>query len=325
MALEDQDVRELCIQAWEGTTDVVFVLTPEGIVERANPAARRVVGLEAVGQGLDEMVDSLSGTRLADALAQAAAGQAVAVDATFPGSVAVDFIVTPTRVRDTSHLVAVGRLRELAVPVQERLLELNKRYEEKVRELATLTGKLRELATTDPLTKLFNRRVFLERGGAEWSRSERHGLPLSCLVVDLDRFKSINDRYGHHVGDEVLRVFGSLLRTTVRSSDIPARLGGEEFAAILPSTGEEGARLLAERVRTRLFEHPVVDDLGSVVRTSCSIGVASSEHGYDSFPAMLLAADTALYAAKNGGRDRVVVARGDEGRGGSDESNAVAR
>lgn len=308
MSLTQEELATLLVDAMERTPAVVLVLTVEGVVLHANAGARVMLGGDLQGQSLAEMVDALSGERVSEALVRAGNGTAATVEATFPGDRAVEFALTPTGPGDRRRVVATGRPRLLDVSVKERLSELNRRYDEKVRELASLTGKLRELATTDALTNLFNRRAFMDRAGAEWQRALRHGTPLSCVIFDLDEFKDINDSYGHAVGDEVLRVFGSLLRASVRASDIPARFGGEEFVALLPLTEEEGAMLLAERVRTRFFEHPVLDAQGQVVRVTCSAGVACSLSGYRSLAELLSQADTALYKAKHAGRDQVVAA-----------------
>lgn len=308
MSLTQEEFAALLVDAVERTASMVLVLSVEGVVLHANAGARALLDNEPEGQSLVEMVDALSSERVSEALVRAGGGTAATVEATLPGARAVEFAFCPVRVGDRPRVLATGRPQMLDASVKDRLSELNRRYDEKVRELASLTGKLRELATTDALTNLFNRRAFMERAGVEWTRAQRHGTPLSCVLFDLDEFKDINDRYGHAVGDEVLRVFGSLLRASVRASDIPARFGGEEFVALLPLTEESGAMLLAERVRTRFFEHPVFDAQGRQVRVTCSAGVASSLSGYRSLAELLSQADTALYKAKHGGRDRVMAA-----------------
>lgn len=308
MSLSQEELAAMLMDAVERSPAVVMALTVEGVVLHANTGARTLLGGEPEGQSLPEMVDALSSERVSEALARTGNGASTVVEATFPGPKAIEFAFTPVGVGGQKRVIATGRPRALDASVKDRLSELNRRYDEKVRELASLTGKLRELATTDALTNLFNRRAFMDRAASEWTRALRHGTPLSCVLFDLDEFKDINDRYGHAVGDEVLRVFGSLLRATVRASDIPARFGGEEFVAMLPLTDEAGATLLAERVRTRFFEHPVLDGQGRVVRVTCSAGIASSQNGYRSLAELLSHADSALYQAKRTGRDRVVPA-----------------
>ena len=162
----------------------------------------------------------------------------------------------------------------------------------------------RQLASTDELTQLANRRQFDEALGAEVLRAERFRDHVAIVVADLDNFKTVNDRFGHDVGDLVLRAFANSIRANVRDIDLPARYGGEEFTVLLPSTDAEGGRQLAERLRTAA-EAMVVDagDAGEV-RVTSSFGVAS----YPDEPtaaALLRAADRALYRAKTAGKNTV--------------------
>jgi diguanylate cyclase (GGDEF)-like protein len=160
-------------------------------------------------------------------------------------------------------------------------------------------------ASIDPLTGLFNRRGFSELTGRMIEREEAAGRPVTALIFDLDHFKSINDRFGHPAGDEILKLFANVLVHTLRITDIVGRIGGEEFAAMLPCSVAE-AVIAADRVRTVFASAGVqVDD--APVATSVSIGVAGGAPG-TSLNALLAAADTALYRAKRGGRNRVEVA-----------------
>ena len=171
-------------------------------------------------------------------------------------------------------------------------------------ELATKNELLERLALTDPLTGLANRRAFDESLTAEILRSFRQCQPLSLLYLDLDRFKDVNDRFGHAVGDEILAGFADLLRRHGRRIDLAARIGGEEFAVLLPHTGRVHALLVAERIRKALESVP----LGRThsVPTTVSIGAAlfqgkSEQDG----AAFVKEADSALYRAKAEGRNRV--------------------
>ncbi len=289
--------------ALERSNDVVAVLTPRGVVQWGNEAARSALGVEPVGQCLVDLADALS----RDALERALAGQASAPEpfTLFLSQPARELEVTVTP-DGSGLLVLVGRPRALPPPLCERLDDLNRRYVEKVRELASLTGRLREAAVTDSLTNLFNRRAFLDQAEVEWERTRRHGALLGIVMFDLDHFKEVNDRHGHAAGDLVLRSFSLILRTTVRMNDIPARYGGEEFVALLPQTDLEGAVLLAERVRQRFAEQPVEIPGAGPVTVTCSAGVGRSE-GYLSLQEALVAADRALYQAKQDGRDCVRV------------------
>lgn len=161
------------------------------------------------------------------------------------------------------------------------------------------------MARTDALTGCFNRRAMMERLENEVERVRRYGLALSLLMIDLDRFKAINDEFGHLVGDSVLRQIGDLLRREVRSVDTVARYGGEEFVIILPETGAKGARKFAERIRARVERHNFAE-AGDPLHTTVSIGVAGVTAEDAPTPELLLArADEALYRAKNDGRNLV--------------------
>lgn len=162
--------------------------------------------------------------------------------------------------------------------------------------------QLRAQATTDPLTGLANHRTFHERLRYESARSRRSGAPLALVLLDIDRFKSVNDVYGHQAGDEVLRTVAALLAEDARTTDIAARLGGEEFALLLSDTGDDGALAVAERLRIAIAGTRVPGP----GRVTASFGVASL--GLDGDPDELVrAADRALYAAKGAGRDRCVL------------------
>lgn len=164
--------------------------------------------------------------------------------------------------------------------------------------------ELRRLATTDPLTGLFNRSQFMTAAETELRRSERFDHALAVLMADLDHFKRINDRFGHAAGDEALRLFCDTLRRETRSVDLTGRLGGEEFAVVLPETGREDALQVAERVRAAVEAASFVFQGGASIRFTVSLGAAVRQPG-DTLDSLLARADRALYAAKNGGRNRV--------------------
>jgi diguanylate cyclase (GGDEF)-like protein len=165
----------------------------------------------------------------------------------------------------------------------------------------------RRLASTDELTQLANRRQFDEALGAEVVRAERFNDPVAVVVADLDNFKEVNDRFGHDVGDLVLRAFAAAIRANVRDVDLAARYGGEEFTVLLPATDAEGGRELAERLRLAAEELAIDVGADTPVRLTSSFGVA----GFPDEPsaaALLRAADRALYRAKAAGKNAVVVA-----------------
>jgi diguanylate cyclase (GGDEF)-like protein len=159
-------------------------------------------------------------------------------------------------------------------------------------------------AEIDPLTKVANRRGFERSLRIELARTARHGRTCSLVLADLDDFKRVNDAYGHEAGDAVLVAFAARLRESVRESDVVARLGGEEFALVLPEIDLDGALAMAERVRRRLTEEPI-GTAGSVThRVTASFGVAEASTATD-WSALLRRADAALYVAKGAGKNRV--------------------
>ena len=177
-------------------------------------------------------------------------------------------------------------------------------------ENARLHGQVQRQAVTDELTGLANRRRFLAQLDAEVTRSRRIGSPLGIILADLDDFKRVNDTYGHEVGDEALRSFAEILQGTVRDVDLPVRLGGEEFAVLVPDTDLEGAALLAERIRQEL-EASRPDPSGAQFRLTASFGVScfpSAATAED----LLTDADRRLYEAKHRGKN-VVIASSDRG------------
>ena len=162
---------------------------------------------------------------------------------------------------------------------------------------------LSHLATQDPLTRLLNRRGLEDALYISFAHASRHGLSTSAIMVDIDHFKKINDSFGHEAGDQVLRQVADTLQRMSRASDVVARTGGEEFLLVLPDTGLEAARHLAERIREAIGEKPLAVDHQKIPVT-ISLGVASVAGDVD-LEALAQAADRAMYLAKRGGRNRV--------------------
>ena len=170
-----------------------------------------------------------------------------------------------------------------------------------------LQARLRETAQRDQLTGALRRHVLEEAVEREIARSRRHHRPLALLLLDLDHFKAINDRLGHHAGDEALRRFAATTITCLRREDLFGRSGGEEFCILLPDTDRAGALHLAERIRAAIAGLTLEFD-GQPLRMTVSIGVAVPTGRDDSWTALTRAADVALYRAKSAGRNRVVAA-----------------
>jgi diguanylate cyclase (GGDEF)-like protein/PAS domain S-box-containing protein len=178
--------------------------------------------------------------------------------------------------------------------------------ERKLAQAALLESerKLLLLATTDSLTELPNRRQFMARLADEFNRAQRIASYRSAiLMLDLDNFKRINDTHGHNVGDAVLKHVAQLMRKALRKIDIAARVGGEEFAIILPGVDSNAARKSAERLREVLAKTPLVQ-FGKTISVTASIGIATMDSHDPSADDALIRADKALYRAKNSGRNR---------------------
>jgi diguanylate cyclase (GGDEF)-like protein len=163
-------------------------------------------------------------------------------------------------------------------------------------------------AAVDWLTGLYNRRHFETLAHAELSRCQRYLRPLSVLILDIDHFKTVNDRFGHAAGDRVLQAVAAICQATKRDADVVARIGGEEFAIMLPETTDAAAVQFAERLRRQLREHAPMLESGKLPVT-ISVGVAAATATTPGVDALMRCADEALYQAKRSGRDRVCVWR----------------
>ena len=161
----------------------------------------------------------------------------------------------------------------------------------------------RALARTDNLTRLLNARAFCEVVAAERERLRRYDRTLSLVYFDLDNFKSVNDRLGHHVGDALLRTIGDTMRANVRQVDQAARLGGDEFAILLPETDDDGARVVLERLRTRMLQ--AMEQKHWPV--TCSMGCVTFREVPPSPEFMLQTADAAMYRSKKGGKNQLTM------------------
>ena len=197
--------------------------------------------------------------------------------------------------RDEGSSSTIVHLREELRLAEVRNLEL-------VRQNRTLS----EMATRDLLTGLYTRWFVKDKINQELQRSQRHEFPMSVLMIDVDHFKSVNDSYGHLIGDEVLRDMGRIIRESLRAYDIPGRYGGEEFCLMLPSTEVGNTMVVAERIREKIDEN-TIRFTGYDVHVTASIGVAgvTGEHGFHDAEELIGLADKALYHAKNSGRNRV--------------------
>ncbi|MFN3480058.1 MAG: diguanylate cyclase [Thermodesulfovibrionales bacterium] len=176
-------------------------------------------------------------------------------------------------------------------------------------EKARLHQEVRQLATIDGLTGLYNHRAFQEKIETEIERARRFGSKVSLLMMDIDNFKRLNDTYGHNMGDEVLRRIGCKIVENVRHIDFAARYGGEEFAVVLPETNLEGAKITAERIREAIKDYRITHGK-NLISVTVSIGVSTYPDSASSRMDLIEKADSALYEAKRSGKDRVCSYKG---------------
>ncbi len=212
-----------------------------------------------------------------------------------------DYVVKPFQPRT---LVARVRAAERVVKLQKENDRDKKKIQAYLSEMSVLNRKLEQLALTDLLTVLPNRRYAMKILKQEWAFATRKKLPLSCLILDVDHFKNVNDTYGHDVGDLVLKQIAATISKSIRTSDVVCRYGGEEFLILCKSTTLDGAELVGNRIRKQI-EQTIIQSNKQCIRATVSIGVAERTDATTGFHAMLKKADQALYQAKNSGRNRV--------------------
>ena len=215
--------------------------------------------------------------------------------------IAVIFITALDTNESEEHGLEIGAADFIRKPISERIVQARV---SNILNLQAATQKLEHLARTDSLTGAFNHGYLLETGSKETHRSKRYVRTVSVLMIDIDHFKSVNDTYGHGIGDDALKKTVEVLNGQLRAEDTLGRLGGEEFAVILPETGKAGAAVVAERLRIAVSEIVIKTPTGPLSFT-VSIGVAEGVKE-DDFQEILKRADDAMYQAKGQGRNQVV-------------------
>jgi diguanylate cyclase (GGDEF)-like protein len=175
-------------------------------------------------------------------------------------------------------------------------------------ENALRIARAEALSVTDDLTSLYNSRYLSQVLRRETKRATRNGRPLSLLFIDLDGFKSVNDRFGHLCGSKALVEAAAVIRNSARETDMIARYGGDEFALLLPDTGSDGAFAVGERIRDRVAAHRFLESEGLTVRLTASVGVATLPDVAGSVEALIRAADMAMYRVKGRGKNGIDVA-----------------
>lgn len=225
-----------------------------------------------------------------------------------PGSMKLHYLAVPTYSRaEEFALLLVGREE---VPFSEQEKEIISAFAKQALvalDNARLFAEVQNLATTDNLTKVSNRRHFFEMAELEFARSRRYGRSVSVILLDADNFKEINEKYGHDIGDRVLKIIAGTCRANLRHFDIIGRYGGEDFIIMLPETPLNVAADVADRLR-KSIESVVIDTHKGELRVTVSLGVALATDDVQDLATLINRADTALYEAKRSGRNRVVVA-----------------
>lgn len=286
------------------------IITVEKLFE-SMPVAMALIDREGRHVALNQALASLSGLKAADLIGRkveelsAESGENIRRDFRYfdAGTQVPDHELS---LGPMTYLVSVRPVRDptgYAVGEMVALTDITRRKELEA-ELIDANRRLEYLASRDQLTGLLNARTFYEVCDRIIKVSLRDDSPFSVLFVDLDRFKGVNDAYGHEAGDLVLRSAAEALRQAMRDSDVPGRVGGEEFAAFLPETGLEGALNLAEKVRAAI-EGLEMTYRGATLRVTASVGASARMRHHKSIADIQRDADHAMYHAKKEGRNRV--------------------
>lgn len=259
------------------------------------PVAETILG-QAFREGLSQEGDISPSTPSACWIDPSAGVRSHAATALRTGDRVVGVAVTASR---TPREFSAAEMKRLSTLADQAALSLQN---------AMLLAELERLSVTDRLTQLYNHGYFHQRLEEEFSRSSRFDHKLALIILDLDDFKSFNDRYGHPRGDDALRVVSSVVRANLREIDVAARYGGEEFVVLLPETDCEGALSVAERIREGVESRTVFSGPDGGVKCTVSCGVAAFPDNAAASARLVEAADRALYNAKRDGKNRVQVA-----------------
>jgi diguanylate cyclase (GGDEF)-like protein len=293
---DDEDAREALVELLRPEFDVVTASDGEQAVRAAREERPDVVLMDLSMPRLDGL----------QALERIRADPAIA-------ELPVIFVSARGEAALKARALDLGAVDYLQKPFSNR--ELRARLERTLRLVRSHTA-LRELAQTDPLTGLANLRAFRARLDEEVKRARRYRTPLTCVMADMDQLKPVNDELGHTVGDRAIAAVAQVIRGELRETDFGARYGGDEFVLLLPHTGADEGRVLAERICARLRD-TVLEAAGRRVPIGASFGVAClpDDAGEGAAEALVRAADAALYRAKRGGRGRVDASVGEEPEG----------
>jgi diguanylate cyclase (GGDEF)-like protein len=316
---ESQEIRALVVDEDPTTMGSVRQKLPPGSrimgARKGQDALRMALEFDPQLIITDWAVPGVGGLALCKALRKTKAGQQVYIlmlahkyDEELLASAleagANEYIMKPLlpRVLEARINVALRVIR-----LQQEVVRDREQIRHQLADLAVLNRMLEQAALTDPLTSLPNRRYALDRLDQEWSASLRNKHALTCMHMDLDHFKKVNDTYGHDAGDRVLRELSSVLRKALRTTDVLCRVGGEEFLVICRETTADQAMVCAERLRQQVEEHRI-DISGTEIGLTISIGIAERDESTADAETLMKRADLATYASKTAGRNRVSLA-----------------
>lgn len=306
--------RRLWSSVFQGSGEAIIITDPQAIIVDVNPAFEAIFGY-AQEEVRGKNPRMLSSRREAPAFYQAM-WQTLLREGFWQGEIWDTHrdgsehpkLVSISAVRNAGgmpcnfvgYYTDISERKRAEVELERYRQNLERLVHARTQALEQANAELERLATTDPLTGLFNRRTFLERGEQCQLNAQRYGTPYSMVIIDIDHFKSINDRFGHDRGDQVLKTVVQRIQAGLRETDTLARWGGGEFIVLSPQSTCEGTILLAERLRQSLAESP----LETVGQVTASFGVAGYVAG-DNLDTLVKRVDAGLYAAKHAGRNRV--------------------
>ncbi len=294
------------------TADYLLILDQSNRIVFSNKAFADTFlkGKEAAGIDFLELVDPASADRATETLASLSEGpRFVEIYHAGPGGTLrpVHYSMGMMRLDELELIAAVGRDKTPDLQLLGAVTQLNMELEAKQKELADAYQRMESLAIVDHGTGLYNRHYFFTVVHHFIEEARRHSRPLSCLMMDVDHFKGVNDTYGHMFGDHVLKAVANRLKASSRKSDILARYGGEEFVLVTPNTDVRTAHMLAERIRTAI-ENEAMTVGETTAHITVSVGISGTEivpeGGLES---LIETADQALYSAKRTGRNRCVL------------------
>jgi diguanylate cyclase (GGDEF)-like protein/PAS domain S-box-containing protein len=307
---------QLRIAALNAAANAIVITDREGKCIWVNPAFTLVSGYsseEIVGQKLSKLKSGVQDEAFYRDLWQTILGGNIwkgeIINKNKAGQLYYEeMTIAPVRNQrgEITHFIAIKQEVTERKRQEIYLQDANRKLEFQMAEIQALQEKLREQAIRDPLTGLYNRRFLEETLDREMAHAGREGKMLCIAMIDIDNFKNFNDRYGHKVGDMILRSLGDILLANTRKSDVSCRFGGEEFVVVMPNATPDGARKRAQQWR-KAFQLLQNSFNGQELQATISIGIASfPNHGKDG-ETVLNAADKALYEAKQRGKNRVNV------------------